>query len=464
MNTNSNSRKAPIALLSAVSLALFATAASAAELTAFAMMPANTFAEGPTSGQFAGTGAGGNSLPLIDKQPVQGVSAVLQGPSGNSFYVMPDNGFGAKTNSADALLRVYALQPDFKIWHGNSVRGSGKVNPVDFNSGRMLPAFNKQSFISLRDPGNKLDFDIVAGMVNYPNGANDIPVDPSIKARRLLTGADFDIESMRKDRKGHLWFGEEFGPFLVETDSRGHVLHAEIHTPNIVPTGSSASGAEVMSPQNPFLGADTPNLGRSLGFEGMAVNPKGDTLYTLLEGTVAGDNAVNDTVGKNLRIDEFDIKTKHYTGNNWLYPLNAGGTNIGDMTAVNEHQFLVLERNGATATGGGVPFKKIYLIDIEGVANGGFVNKTELVDLMNIADPHDLNGDGSTTFTFPFVTIESVLPLNPTTLLVINDNNYPGAGGRDANSDNTEFLKIRLDTPLDLARFHRNDHWGHGHR
>jgi hypothetical protein len=47
---------------------------------------------------------------------------------------------------------------------------------------------------------------------------------------------------------------------------------------------------------------------------------------------------------------------------------------------------------GATATGG-TPFKKLYLIDIAGVANGGTVAKTELVDLMNIADPDGLNGE-----------------------------------------------------------------------
>jgi len=138
-------------------------------------------------------------------------------------------------------------------------------------------------------------------------------------------------------------------------------------------------------------------------------------------------------------------KPRTYTGNNWLYPLEADGTNIGDMTAINDHEFLVIERNGATATGGGTPFKKIFIADIGGVANGGFVHKTELVDLMNIRDPHDLNGDGSTTFTFPFVTIESVLILDPSTLLVINDNNYPGTGGRDLNSDNTEFIKLRLE-------------------
>src|SRR5262249_46100839 len=75
------------ALASAIAATLVATAAHATELTAFALMPANTFATGPTSGQFAGPGAGGNPLPLIDKQPVQGISAVLHGPTTRSFYV-----------------------------------------------------------------------------------------------------------------------------------------------------------------------------------------------------------------------------------------------------------------------------------------------------------------------------------------------------------------------------------------
>jgi hypothetical protein len=433
--------------------ALAAGGAGSTELAAWALMPANTFATGPTSGQFAGPGAGGNTLPLIDKQPVQGFSAVLHGPNASSFYVMPDNGFGTKDNSADALLRVYALQPNFRSWNGKKVVGAGTVSPVDFDTGRVLSEFNARSYINLRDPRHKLGFTLVANKGNYPNNLNvAIPVDPRITAGQLLTGADFDIESMRLDRFGHMWFGEEFGPFLVKTTPHGRVLRSEIPTPNIIPPGSTATGPFVRAPQNPYLGSGTPNLGSSRGFEGMAINPAGDKLYTLLEGSVAGDDSVNGTVGKNLRIDQFDIRTESFTGKNWLYQLAPEGTNIGDMTAVNDHQFLVIERNGATATSAGVPFKKIFLIDIKGVPSGGFVQKTELVDLMNIADPHDLNGDGSALFTFPFVTIEDVLILDARTLLVINDNNYPGTGGRDLNSDNTEFLKLRLDRPLDFER------------
>src|SRR5262245_41030762 len=104
MNRDSRYMKASFVLIAAMGATSIASTAAANELIGFALMPANTFAVGPTSGQFAGPGAGGNALPLIDKQPVQGFSAVLNGPKAGSFYVMPDNGFGAKTNSADALL------------------------------------------------------------------------------------------------------------------------------------------------------------------------------------------------------------------------------------------------------------------------------------------------------------------------------------------------------------------------
>jgi hypothetical protein len=201
----------------------------------------------------------------------------------------------------------------------------------------------------------------------------------------------------------------------------------------------------VFAPQHKDVvaGLATANLPGSGGFEGMALNKSGDKLYTLLERTVVGDPAGT------LRINEFDIATESYTGKQFVYPLDAAGTNIGDMTALDDTRFIVLERNGGTATNGTTPFKKVYLIDIEGVAAGGTVAKTELVDLMNLADPDDLNGDGSTVFTFPYVTIENVLVLNQRTLLVVNDNNFPYGGGRALASDKTEFLRIRLAQPLD---------------
>ena len=90
-------------LTAAVVLCCAGGAHAQATLSGWALMPANTFSDGPTTGQFAGSGAGGNALPLLNKQSVQGISAVLNGPAPGTFLVMPDNGFGTQANSADAL-------------------------------------------------------------------------------------------------------------------------------------------------------------------------------------------------------------------------------------------------------------------------------------------------------------------------------------------------------------------------
>jgi hypothetical protein len=80
------------------------------------------------------------------------------------------------------------------------------------------------------------------------------------------------------------------------------------------------------------------------------------------------------------------------------------------------------------------------------------VDKDLLVNLMAVPDPRNLAGLGA-FLTFPFVTIEDVEIVDRSTIAVLNDNNFPAAGGRAADvPDQNELLLIRLDRPLDVAR------------
>jgi hypothetical protein len=416
-----------LALLSA-SAAHAAPPPDVPTLTGWAVMPPATFSDGPTSGQFASPNPyGTNAPPYAQRQPVQGFSGVLRGPGRDTFRFLVDNGFGAKANSADALLRVYTVEVDFRT----AKRGSGTVRAADWRNGRPRDAFDARTRITLNDAQRQIGIPIQADYANYYDDPARPPVDASIRAGRLLTGADLDIESIRRDRRGNYWIGDEFGPYIVKTDAHGTVLRPAIPLPG------------VLAPENVAVlaGSAAANLGGSGGFEGMAINRSGTRLYTLLEKVVTGDPAGQ------LRIDEFDIDAEAFTGTRWFYPLDAAGTAIGDMTAIDDERFVVIERNGGTATSG-TPFKKLYLIDLAGVAPGGTVTKTELVDLMAIADPHDLDRDGRTTFTLPYVTIENVLILDERTLLVVNDKNFPYGGGRALASDATEFVRIALPRPL----------------
>jgi hypothetical protein len=182
----------------------------------------------------------------------------------------------------------------------------------------------------------------------------------------------------------------------------------------------------------------------------MAINASGTKLYPLLERPLSTDPNQS-----RLIISEFDIATESYTGNTFGYRLDPLGTNIGDFTAVTDTKFLVIERDGRQGDptipqfANPAQFKKIFMVDISQLDADGFAKKTEVLDLMNIADPKDLNGDGKTTFNFPFVTIEDVLVVDPNTLLVINDNNYPGSSGRAFGvSDNNEFILVSLAQPV----------------
>ena len=198
---------------------------------------------------------------------------------------------------------------------------------------------------------------------------------------------------------------------------------------------------DVRAPENP---AGSPNLGGSKGFEGMAYSPDKRFLYPLLEGSVTGD-----TPG-DLRMYEYNVARAAYTGKRWTYRLDSPANAIGDAIPVDANRFLIIERDNNQ--GDAAALKRIYLADRRDRNNDGVMDKTLVVDLLNIANPRHLGGFG-TTFRFPFVTIEDVALLDGRTLAVLNDNNFPGSAGRTPNvADNNEFITVRLPKSLDPDR------------
>jgi hypothetical protein len=367
-------------------------------LVARAVLPSDAYQPGPPSGIFIGPDNG--VTPPFPGQPIPGFSAVLDAGHGE-FLAMPDNGFGAKTNSSDFLLRLYTVRPDFATARG----GSGAVDV--------------ESFVQLRDPDGKIPFALA-------------------RADRLLTGADFDLESVRETRNGDLWFGEEFGPFLLHTDRTGKVLEAPVPLPG------------VRSPQNPFLpNPDAWNIPASRGFESMALSIGGTTLYPMLEGALR-----NDPDPRRRILNEFDLKRGEYTGRTWQYRVDSAFPNavLGDLTAVDEHRFVVIERDDFQ--GAQAQQKKIYLVDLREVDSDGFLAKKLVLDLLSIRDPNGISlparpgefGVGD-PFSFPLQSVESLEVLDGRRLLIANDNNYPGSDGRwiaRDKPDDVEMIVVRV--------------------
>jgi glycerophosphoryl diester phosphodiesterase len=374
-----------------------------ARLLARAILPSDAYQPGPPSG--AALLPDNGVTPPFPGQPLPGFSAVLKGPAG-TFSAMPDNGYGAKSNSADFLLRLYRIRPHFKTAAG----GSGRVDVL--------------GFVQLRDPDNHVNF-------------------PLTRADRLLTGADFDLESVRRTPDGDLWFGEEFGPFLLHTDASGRVLEAPIPLPG------------VQSPQNPFLpDPDAWNIPASRGFEPMALSTDARRLYPMLEGALRGDPDPRRRV-----LNEFSLRDGAYTGRTWNYRVDAEYPSavIGDMTAVDRNRFVLIERDDFQ--GVEAQQKRIYLIDLRRTDADGYLKKELVLDLLAIRDPDDISlparpgefGVGD-PFSFPLQSVESLEVLDEDRLLIANDNNYPGSDGRWVardKPDDVELIVVKLGDDLD---------------
>jgi hypothetical protein len=389
-----------VMLVSAVAVPVAAVAQPEATLEGRAVLPADTFAEGPQSGNGLEGETKGGRTPPFEGQPVGGISAVLDAGNGE-FQAMPDNGFGKKGNSSDFHLRTYRIDPDFETANG----GSGDI-PVG-------------EFVQLRDPDRQIPCEIT----------NEDSED------RSLTGADFDVESVRQDAQSSLWFGDEFGPFLLHTDATGRVVEAPIPLPN------------VKSPENPTLGpGEEPVLPTSKGFEGMAISEDGTALYPMLEGALEDDQETS-----RRYVYEFDLGSKDYTGERWQIRVEAPDNSIGEFTALGGGRFLVIERDNEQ--GEEANFKKVYEVDLESTDTSGFLVKREVLDLLSIRDPYRISeparegdiGLGD-PFSFPFQTIENILPLGDGRLLLLNDNNYPLSAGRNPDQpDDTEAIIVRAD-------------------
>jgi hypothetical protein len=440
-------------LTSAALFVLFVSNASAeekafpAKLVNQAVLPSNTIIPAPadapaylkTSGKFStadrkradalgsvpgkdGVRLTGLSLPF-DGQPLQGFSGIKAMPDG-SFWSLSDNGFGSKTNSTDAMLMLHHLAFD---WDAGSV----KVEKTIF----------------LTDPDKKAPF----------------PIAMEGSDKRYLTGADFDVESIQPVADG-FWVGEELGPYILKFSTEG-VLTDVIAT--------KAGEIEVKSPDNPTLvvpanpAAKMPafNLKRSGGYEGLAMSKDGTKLYGMLEGPLyLEDGSVEKADGLTaLRIIELDAASKAWTGKTWLYPLSEGGEAIGDFNMIDETTALVIERdNGAgvvekacadpkapAADCFAVPakHKRIYKIEMTDEMAGKAVRKIGYIDLMKIEDPDNKKrqGGGEGFYDMPFVTIENVDVVDPTHIVVGNDNNLPFSAGRALDkADDSEFVLLEV--------------------
>src|SRR4051812_39651919 len=97
--------------------------------------------------------------------------------------------------------------------------------------------------------------------------------------------------------------------------------------------------------------------------EGLALTPDGKTLVGIMQSPLIQDGGAT---GVNMRIVTIDIATGTVT-HEYVYKLSNANNTVSDITAVNDHQFLIDERDGSA--GLAAVTKQLFLIDVSGATD-----------------------------------------------------------------------------------------------
>jgi hypothetical protein len=218
----------------------------------------------------------------------------------------------------------------------------------------------------------------------------------------LSTDADdarLDPEGIRVSPDGrHVFLSDEYGPHVYEFDRwtgarvRSFALPTELAAPIQSPRGDVE------------ISGNTVGRVANKGMEGLAISPDGRTLIGAMQSPLIQDGG---TDAQFTRIVTIDVRTGHTR--QYAYALTNIGTKskpkyptISEILAINDHEFLVDERDGKGRGDDSVAaFKQIFHIDLAGAPDvtgktgeanlaGAAVAKTLFVDVVAVLTAHGI--------------------------------------------------------------------------
>jgi hypothetical protein len=174
----------------------------------------------------------------------------------------------------------------------------------------------------------------------------------------------FDPEGIRVAPDGTMYISDEYGPYILQFNRQGN-LQRRIAIPDDFAIANPSG-----NPTEELTG-NTSGRQANRGMEGLAISPDGSTLYGIMQNALLQDNALVPGTTDRQSVYTRILKVDLVTGDTaeYVYPLVAAnrGQGVSEILAVNDHEFLVLERDNRSylATPSTEPTRKsIYRIDI----------------------------------------------------------------------------------------------------
>jgi hypothetical protein len=243
--------------------------------------------------------------------------------------------------------------------------------------------------------------------------------------------ARLDTESIRLSNDGdRVFISDEYGPYVYEFNRhsgrrvRAFKLPDNLFVTNLQPVG------------NDEISGNTSGRTANKGMEGLAITPDGKTLVGVMQASLIQDALEGGDAAKLLRIVTINIpsgKTHEYA-----YLLSTG-SGVSDIVALNQHEFLVDERDGkGLGDGSNAKIKQVFKIDLENA-----------VDITNL--------DGTTAATYAvskslFLDIVHVLTANGLTPDQIPAKIEGMALAADVNNGNTRLHTLWIANDNDFLQ------------
>lgn len=168
--------------------------------------------------------------------------------------------------------------------------------------------------------------------------------------------ARFDPESVRVSNDGKSVFvSDEYGPYVRQFDRTTGSLIKTFTLPGNLAVANLSPNGDTEIAGNP--------VGRvaNKGMEGLAITPDGKTLVGIMQAPLEQDPA------KFVRIVTIDVASG--TTHEYGYKLTTG-SGVSDIVAINDHEFLVDERDGkGLGDGSKAVVKQVFRIDLAGAAD-----------------------------------------------------------------------------------------------
>jgi hypothetical protein len=278
-----------------------------------------------------------------------GLGSGLAWAGGNTFIATPDRGPNATNwnaaldNTTSYIARFQTLE--LGLVKNNSGTGLGwtmaptlsattlmySATPLAYAAGA-APALNSNDHYYFS--GRSDNFDASQPSTN-PNNAR------------------LDPEGVRVSKDGKsIFVSDEYGPYVYQIDrATGQRIRSFALPANLAVTHLSAQGDTEIS-------GNTVGRVANKGMEGLSITPDGKTLVGIMQAPLEQDAA------KNLRIVTIDIASG--TTHEYAYKLTTG-SGVSEITALNDHQFLVDERDGkGLGDGSKAAVKQVFKIDLNG--------------------------------------------------------------------------------------------------